>query len=405
MERSQVINFGAGPSALPQNVLEEAARGLLNYHGTGIGITEISHRSKEFQQLTKDLASHVRILLEVPPTHEVLFTQGGGTGQFSAVVLNLLARYHLLNPNAQPEDICIDYVVTGSWSKKASEEAKRLAPAVKLNIAADARKFSKDGKSFDNIPSHDSFAFSPPEKTAFIYYCDNETVDGVQFSADPQSPTSFPYSKPGGSINPPLVADYSSSFLSRPIPNLAAHALIYAGAQKNVGPAGLTIVIARRDVIVDVDAARLLGAVATPVTMSYKTLADHGSLYNTPPMFPMYVSYLVLDGILKAGGLHKLGEANRRKQERLYTAIAALEKDGIASLKVKDGSRSWMNATFTFNNPELEKEFLDGAEEQGLKSLKGHRYELSFSYEVFVLNFSSSDPSEVRNWVAQLSKG
>jgi phosphoserine aminotransferase len=126
MERSQIINFGAGPSALPQNVLEEAARGLLNYNGTGIGITEISHRSKEFHQLTKDLASHIRTLLGVPPTHEILFTQGGGTGQFSAVVLNLLARYYLLNPNAQPGDICIDYVVTGNWSKKTSEEAKAV---------------------------------------------------------------------------------------------------------------------------------------------------------------------------------------------------------------------------------------------------------------------------------------
>ena len=389
MERSQIINFGAGPSVLPQNVLEEAARGLLNYSGTGIGITEISHRSKEFQQLTKDLASHVRTLLEIPPTHEILFTQGGGTGQFSAVVLNLLARYYLLNPNAQPEDICIDYVVTGSWSKKASEEAKRLVPDVKQNIAVDARKFSKDGKSFDSIPPHESFIFSPPEKTAFIYYCENETVDGVQFSVDPQSPTSFPYSKIGDSINPPLVADYSSSFLSRPIPNLAAHAVIYAGAQKNVGPAGLTIVIVRKDVIVDVDAARLLGAVATPVTMSYKALADHGSLYNTPPMFPMYVSYLVLDGILRAGGLQKLGESNQRKQEKLYAAIVALERDGIASLKVKAGSRSWMNATFTFNKPELEKKFLDGADEQGLKSLKGHRYELTSFLRTIVLIFWS----------------
>ena len=379
MERSQVVNFGAGPSALPQNVLEEAARGLLNYKGTGIGITEISHRGKEFQQLTNDLASHVRTLLEVPSTHEILFTQGGGTGQFSAVVLNLLARYYLLNPNTQPGDICIDYVVTGSWSKKASEEARRLAPGVKQNIVVDARKFSKDGKSFDNIPPHESFTFSPPEKTAFVYYCENETVDGVQFSIDPESPTSFPYSKIGNNINPPLVADHSSSFLSRPIPNLAAHALIYAGAQKNVGPAGLTIIIVRKDLIVDVDAARLLGSVATPVTMSYKALADHNSTYNTPPMFPMYVSYLVLDGILNNGGLQKLGETNRRKQEKLYKAIAALEEDGIANLNVKAGSRSWMNVTFTFNNPELEKRFLDGADEQGLKSLKGHRYEIIFS--------------------------
>lgn len=374
MDRSQIINFGAGPSALPLNVLEEAAKGLLNYKGTGIGITEISHRSKEFQQLTVDLASHIRTLLDVPATHEILFTQGGGSGQFSAVVLNLVSRHILLNPDAKPEEIFIDYVITGSWSKKAYEEGKRMAPAIQQNIVADGRTKSKDGKSFDSIPSHDTWKLSPPQQTAFVYYCENETVDGVQFSDDPSSPASFPFSQFNDGLSPPIVADFSSSFLSRPIPHLDRYGLIYAGAQKNIGPAGLTILIVRKDLLVDVDGAQKLGAPAVPLTMSYKLLADHGSLYNTPPMFPMYVAFLVLDGVLASGGLLNLAEANRRKQEKLYDELYALESEGVIVVKVQPGSRSWMNVTFNFVLADLEKQFLEGADAKGFRAIKGHRF-------------------------------
>ena len=251
----RVINFGAGPSALPLSVLEEAQKGLLNFNGTGIGIAEVSHRSKEFTAFVDQFEKNIRTLLDVPPTHRILFTQGGGTAQFSAVVLNLLARHRLLNPNATPEETTLDYVVTGGWSKKAAEEARRLAAGhATVRTVVDSKVYSKDGKSYDNIPPHAEFEFSA--NPALICYCENETVDGVEFSHDAQSPASFPFHllKTDGALVP-LVADYSSSFMCRPIPRLADHAVIYAGAQKNIGPAGLTILIVREDCVVDVDAA------------------------------------------------------------------------------------------------------------------------------------------------------
>ncbi|EIW85059.1 PLP-dependent transferase [Coniophora puteana RWD-64-598 SS2] len=274
MEAERVLNFGAGPSALPASVLQESAKGLWNFEGTGIGVAEISHRSKEFVSYITRVESRIRTLLDVPHTHTILFTQGGGTAQFSAVVLNLLARHRLLYPNLSDDERILDYVVTGSWSKKAVEEAARLGGS-RINIVVDARQHSKDQKSFDNIPFHDSYTFS--SEPALIYYCENETVDGVQFSDDPGSPASFPFVSLKSDHLPPLVGDYSSSFMSRPIPRLADHAIIYAGAQKNVGPAGLTILIVRNDCIVDVDAAAKLGAAPIPISMSYKTLAGHGA--------------------------------------------------------------------------------------------------------------------------------
>lgn len=374
MDRAAVINFNPGPSALPDDVLQEATKGLLNYAGTGMGITEISHRSKEFQQLSKDLASTITTLLQIPDTHQVLFTQGGASAQFSAIVLNLLARHRLLHPESTPQDTYIDYIVTGTWSKRAYEEGRRLAPGVNVHIAADG---STEHKKFDSVPAHESYVFSPPEKTAFIYYCENETVHGVQFSDNPSDPKSFPFSKLGDKINPPLIADFSSSFLSRPIPNLASYAMIHAGAQKNVGPAGLTILIVRKDLLVDVDAAQKLGATPVPLTMSFKLLSDHNSLYNTPPMFPMYVSLLVLQRALANGGLESLASINRAKQQKLYKALEALEADGKVTLNVQPGSRSWMNVTFTFPSPTTEQNFVDLAGKRGIKGIKGHRFVLS----------------------------
>ena len=203
----RVINFGAGPSALPLSVLEEAQKGLLNFNGTGIGIAEVSHRSKEFTAFVDQFEKNIRTLLDVPPTHRILFTQGGGTAQFSAVVLNLLARHRLLNPNATPEETTLDYVVTGGWSKKAAEEARRLAAGhATVRTVVDSKVYSKDGKSYDNIPPHAEFEFSA--NPALICYCENETVDGVEFSHDAQSPASFPFHllKTDGALVP-LVAD------------------------------------------------------------------------------------------------------------------------------------------------------------------------------------------------------
>ncbi|THG99170.1 hypothetical protein EW026_g3134, partial [Hermanssonia centrifuga] len=346
--------FGAGPSALPVSVLEEAAKGLLNFQNTGIGIAEISHRSKEFTAFLTTLESLIRTQLDVPPTHQILFTQGGGSQQFSAVVMNMLARYRLLHPlnpaaagQGQQEQEGgaaaaagkLDYVVTGSWSKKAAEEARRLVVGGggQVNVVVDSRKYSKDGKSFDNIPSHDAYTFS--EDPALVYYCENETVDGVEFSHEADSAASFPFhllktrSSSGDGSAPrrlvPLVADYSSSFMMRPIPRLADHAVIYAGAQKNIGPAGLTILIVRQDCLVDVDAAAQLGAAPVPTTLSWKTLADSGSLYNTPSVFSIYMAGLVLERMGAQGGLRYYEEMNRRKEEKVYAAVREGEGKGV----------------------------------------------------------------------------
>jgi phosphoserine aminotransferase len=373
MTDTRVINFGAGPSALPTSVLEETAKALLDFEGTGIGIAEISHRSKQFTGFLSNLESLIREQLDVPPTHSILFTQGGGTGQFSAVVLNLLARHTLLQPNLKPTERKLDYVITGSWSKKATDEARRLEGGI-VNVVVDARTYSPEGKTFDGIPPHSEFSFS--EDPALIYYCENETVDGVQFAHDPSSPSAFPFNRLPKSNLLPLVGDYSSSFMSRPIPRLADHAVIFAGAQKNIGPAGLTILIVRQDCLVAVDAAAKLGAMPVPISMSYQTLADSKSLYNTPSVLPIYVSGLVLQRSKELGGVRYYEEVNKRKADKLYGVIQEGESKGLFHLKVKAGSRSWMNVVFDVLGEGREAEFISGAEKEGMKSLKGHRWVL-----------------------------
>jgi phosphoserine aminotransferase len=369
----RAINFGAGPSALPEDVLQEAAKGLLNFEGTGIGIAEISHRSKEFGACQSKLESLIRTLLDVPQTHSILFTQGGGSAQFSAIVLNLLARHRLLHPELKDHERVMDYVITGSWSAKAAAEAGRLGGGG-VNVAADARNYStKDRRSFDNIPPHGDndnvYKFSPDP--ALIYYCENETVDGVQFAHDPSSPASFPFHRLPQNGLLPLVGDYSSSFMSRSIPHLADHAVIYAGAQKNIGPAGLTILIVRHDCIVDVDAAAKLGASPVPLTMSYKTLADNKSLYNTPSTLAIYISGLVLQRMKERGGLKYTEKVNRVKQLKLYKVIE--ESEGVLRGKVRKGAGSWMNIVFDVEGDGAEARFVAGADKLGMKALKGHR--------------------------------
>ncbi|KAF4615295.1 hypothetical protein D9613_003221 [Agrocybe pediades] len=368
---SRVVNFGPGPSALPLPVLEEAAKGLINFQGTGIGIAEISHRSKEFSAYLDGVESQIREQLGVPPTHSILFLQGGGTGQFSAVVLNMLARHRLLHPELEDSERVMDYVLTGSWSKAAAQEAGRLAGGARVNIAVDARTLSSGGKSFDRIPPHEAYAFS--KDPALIYYCENETVSGVQFSNDESAPESFPFHLLPQDTLLPLVGDYSSSFMSRPIPRLADHAIIYAGAQKNLGPAGLTIAIVRQDCIVDVDAAAKLGAVPVPTTLAYKTFADQKSMPNTPPVFALYVTGLVLKRNSELGGVAYYEALNRRKQEKVYKVLREGEAKGLLKGHVRQGSGSWMNIVFVVLGDGAEALFLAGAEERGLKGLKGHR--------------------------------
>ncbi|KAG2158346.1 pyridoxal phosphate-dependent transferase [Suillus bovinus] len=357
---SRAINFGAGPSALPTSVLQEATKGLLNFKGT----------ASEFTAYLQSVEQNIRKLLDVQPTHSILFTQGGGTTQFSAVVLNMLARHRLLHPQLKDEDRVLDYVVTGSWSKKAAEEARRMGGST-VNIAADSRKYSKDQKSFDNIPTADAYSFS--NDPALIYYCANETVDGVEFSAEENSPASFPFQLLPKNALLPLVGDYSSSFMSRPIPHLSDHAIIYAGAQKNVGPAGLTILIVRNDCIVDVDAATRLGATSVPICLSYKTLADHNSLFNTPPVLSIYITGLVLEYMLQLGGLDYYADLTNRKSRKVYDALKDGENKGIFKSKVKEGSGSQMNVVFDVLGEGLLAKFVAGAEERGMKGLKGHR--------------------------------
>jgi len=306
----------------------------------------------------------------VPQTHSILFTQGGGSAQFSAIVLNLLARHRLLHPDLSDEERVMDYVITGAWSKKATEEAKRLGGGI-VNVAADARKYSKGGKSFDNIPPHDAYKFSPDP--ALIFYCENETIDGVQYSNDESSPASFPFHLLKKDALLPLVGDHSSSFMSRPIPHLADHAVIYAGAQKNIGPAGLTVLIVRRDCIVDVDAAAKLGASPVPLTMAYKTLADSGSLYNTPPTLSIYIAGLVLQRMKEQGGMLYYADVNKRKAEKLYAAVSRGEQKGVLRAKVNSDARSWMNLVFDVLGDGAEARFLAGADQRGMKGLKGHR--------------------------------
>jgi phosphoserine aminotransferase len=372
MANERVSNFAAGPSALPRSVLEKAAQGLLNFDGTGIGVAELSHRSKECAALVNNVESLIRSQLDVPPTHRVLLTQAGATGQFSAVVLNLLARHRLLYPELADHERVMDYVLTGSWSTRALEEATRLGGA-RTHVALDARKYSKDGVSFDNVPPHGEYSFSPAP--ALIYYCENETANGVQFSADPASQTSFPFTRllreRGGLL--PIIGDYSSSFMSRPIPHLSEHAVIFAGAQKNMGPAGLTILIVRQDCIVDVDAAAKLGAAPVPCCLSYKPLAESNSLFNTPPVVPIYVTGLVLERMKELGGLAYFEALNRRKAEKVYAAVRAGEERGVFRSKVQLGSGSWMNIVFDVLGDGAEARFLAGAEKAGMKGLKGHR--------------------------------
>ncbi|KAH7889466.1 pyridoxal phosphate-dependent transferase [Phlebopus sp. FC_14] len=376
----RALNFGAGPSALPEAVLQEATKGLLNFQDTGLGIAEISHRSQEFTKFLEGVEEDIRDLLNVTKeTHHVLFTQGGGSTQFSAVVLNMLARHHLLHPHLKPEERMMDYVLTGSWSKKAMEEAKRLGGGT-VNVIADARTSSDDGKSFDNIPARNSYKDEFSKNPALIYYCANETVDGVEFNDDLDSDTSFPFDALPDDA--PLVGDYSSSFMSRPIPHLEKHAVIYAGAQKNLGPAGLTILIVRKKDFnneVNLDQAAQYGAIPIPLCLSYKTLIDHKSLYNTPPVLPIYISGLVLKRMKQQTeengmkGLDYYARCTNSKAAKLYAALKEGQARGVFKGKVREGSASKMNIVFDVVGDGKTAKFITGAEQRRMKGIKGHR--------------------------------
>ena len=326
---SRVHNFSAGPAALPESVLQRIRADIPDWAQTGMSVMEVSHRSAEFIALAERAEADVRELLSVPDSYAVLFLQGGATLQFAMTALNL----------AQAGDT-VDYVVTGSWGKKAVKEAQRYC---EVNVAADA-----EASRYTLIPDEESWTKSAD--AAYLHYTPNETIGGVEFHFVPDT----------GDV--PLVADMSSTILSRPI-DVARFGVIYAGAQKNIGPAGLTLVIVRRDLL---DRARA----DTPTLLTYKAFADSGSMTNTPPAFSWYVAGLVFEHLKALGGLDAVADVNRRKAEKLY---AAIDDSSLYSNPVQVDCRSWMNVPFVLADPELDGVFLSEAADAGLKNLKGHR--------------------------------
>lgn len=326
---TRVFNFSAGPAVLPLDVLEQARDQLTDWNGCGMSVMELSHRSKEFIGIAESAETDLRRLMGIGDDYAVLFLQGGATTQFGAVPLNLAGS-----------DSAADYLVTGSWSKKAIAEAKRFCRAA---AAADASA----GK-FTGIP--DPAGWTLREDAAYVHYTPNETIGGVEFHFIPET----------GGV--PLVADMSSTILSRPV-DVSRFGLIYAGAQKNIGPAGLTVVIVRRD---------LLGRAreGTPTMLDYAPMAEADSMLNTPPTFAWYVAGLVFRWLIDQGGLEAVAERNRAKAELLYGAIDASD---FYSNPVRPDCRSRMNVPFTLADPELDPRFLEGAMAAGLTNLKGHR--------------------------------
>ncbi len=325
---SRPYNFSAGPAMLPEPVLRRAQEEMLDWQGSGMCVAEMSHRGKEFMSIAEQAERDLRELLAVPEGYRVLFLQGGASSQFAMVPMNLTGRSGTA-----------DYLNTGSWSKKAIAEAHRFCA---VHIAA-----STQPERFVRAPAQSELALS--EDAAYLHYTPNETIEGVEFPYIPET-------------SAPLVADMSSTLLSRPV-DVSRYGVIYAGAQKNIGPAGLTILIIRDDLIGE----PLSG---TPTMFDYRVHAESGSMYNTPPTYAWYLAGLVFQWLKDLGGLEGMAAINRRKAEKLYAAI-----DGSAfyANPVEPASRSWMNVPFMLADPELDAEFLGGAKDAGLLTLKGHR--------------------------------
>lgn len=326
---SRIYNFSAGPAMLPIEIIEKAASEMSDWHGSGMSVMEMSHRGKQFISIAEKAEADLRELMNIPSDYKVLFLQGGASSQFSMVPMNLLKGKGKA-----------DYINTGSWSKKAISEAKRYCS---VNVAA-----SSEASNFTTIPQKNEWKLDPD--ATYLHYTPNETIGGVEFHDIPDS------------ARVPLVADMSSNILSRPI-NVSKFGLIYAGAQKNIGPAGLTIVIIKESLISET----LPG---TPVMFSYETHAKNDSMYNTPPTYSWYIAGLVFEWIKSKGGLKAMEEINRRKADKLY---AAIDSSGFYRNPVDKNCRSRMNIPFILANPELDAKFLKEAEAAGLAALKGHR--------------------------------
>ncbi len=326
---ARIFNFSAGPAVLPVVVLEEAQRDLLSLPGVGMSILEISHRCRPFDEIIQGCEADIRALAGVPDGYHVLFLQGGASLQFSMVPMNLL-----------PPGASADYIVTGTWSEKALKEAKRVGT---VKVAA-----STAGESFKRIPQQGELTLDP--NAAYVHYTTNNTIYGTEFHYVPDV----------GTV--PLVADTSSDMFSRPI-DVSRYALIYAGAQKNLAPAGVTLVIVREDMV-----QRTPGTL--PTMLQYSVHAENRSLYNTPPVFAIYVMRLVIRWLLANGGLRAMEERNVRKARALY---AEIDRTGYYRGHAEKDSRSNMNVTFRLPSEELEKKFVKEATAAGLDGLKGHR--------------------------------
>lgn len=325
----RAYNFCAGPAALPEAVLLRAQAELLDWHGKGLSVMEMSHRSEEYVAIAAKAEQDLRDLLAIPSNYKVLFLQGGASQQFAQIPLNLL-----------PEGGVADYVDTGIWSRKSLEEARRFGD---VRLAASGK-----GSNYFDIPLQGEWQLS--KGAAYLHYASNETIGGVQFHWTPDV------------ADVPLVVDMSSDILSRPV-DVSRYGLIYAGAQKNIGPSGLVVVIVRED---------LLGRAraSCPTLLDYGVAAEHGSMYNTPATFAWYLSGLIFEWVKEQGGVMEMERRNRSKQELLYGFI---DQSDFYTNPVAVTARSWMNVPFRLADEKLDKAFLAGAEECGLLNLKGHR--------------------------------
>jgi len=325
---SRVFNFSAGPAMLPEAVLKQAQQEMLDWQGSGMSVMEMSHRGKEYMSIAEKAKQDFIDVMSIPDTHDVLFLQGGASSQFAMVPLNLLG-----------DKTTADYVNTGAWSKKAIAEAKRFCD---VNVVA-----TSEEQKFSTVPAQDSWNLS--SDAAYLHYTPNETIGGVEFPFIPD-------------VNIPLVADMSSTIMSRPI-DVSKFGVIYAGAQKNIGPAGLTMVIVQKD---------LIGKASkqAPSMFDYATHANNDSMNNTPPTYAWYLAGLVFAWVKEQGGLTKIAEINERKASKLYGAIDA---SSFYANPVDVPCRSWMNVPFILADAELDAKFLEEAKKENLTTLKGHR--------------------------------
>ena len=331
----RIYNFSAGPAILPEEVLLEAQKELFTLPGVGMSILEISHRSKTFDAILADAKNGIKQLLKVPDNYEILFLQGGASLQFSMVPLNLM-----------PPKNKADYISTGSWSKKAIKEAKRVGT---VNVAATTEEGEGENKFFKRIPKQSELKLDPD--ASYVHFTSNNTIYGTQWMSEPEVG------------NVPLVCDASSDILHKPI-DVSKYGLIYAGAQKNIGPSGVVLVIIRKDLL-----DRSQDSLHT--MLNYKIQAENDSMYNTPNTFGIYIIKLVTKHLLSLGGLSKMYEINKAKAKILYDAID--NSGGFYKGHAEKDSRSLMNLTFNLATPELEKKLIDEATKAGFSGLKGHR--------------------------------